>query len=83
MHTIRHLSPARSPITDEWRLVYEWFAGWRWEQHCGGKLVDECLMSFETEEECRSDVNRHRLGSDAEAARGPAIAQDDLTRLAA
>ena len=64
-------------------MVYEWFAGWRWEQHRGGKVVDECLQSFETEEECRAEVHRRRAGARIEPAREPLTDQDDCARLAA
>jgi hypothetical protein len=47
---------------DEWRLIHEWFAGWRWEHHHAGELVDESLQSFETLEQCAADVERHRFG---------------------
>ena len=44
------------------RLVYEWFAGWRWELWLDGVLVDEALRSFERAEECASDALSRATG---------------------
>ena len=64
-------------------MLYEWYAGWRWEQCRRGLVVDECLRSFETEEECRADALRRRKTRPAEPARDALTGQDDCARLAA
>ena len=38
------------------KLVYDWFAGWRWELWRDGTLIDECLGSFDAMEDCASDA---------------------------
>ena len=40
-------------------LVHEWFAGWRWELWRRGVLLDECLRSFDTKEDCARDAQSH------------------------
>jgi hypothetical protein len=61
----RHLQSAPA-ARHEWRVIHEWFAGWRWEHHHAGELVDESLQSFETREQCTADVQR-RLSGEREA----------------
>jgi hypothetical protein len=63
---------APQPARNEYRLFYEWYAGWRWEHHCAGLLVDESWHSFETREECVADANRHRSIAEEAVARVPA-----------
>ena len=46
-------------VDEDWRFVYEWFAGWCWEQYRGGTFVTESLNNFETQEDCIADANRH------------------------
>jgi hypothetical protein len=62
LHLHRSPDAAPAPPLHEWRVVHEWFAGWRWEHHRAGELVDESLQSFETREQCTADVERHRSG---------------------
>jgi hypothetical protein len=57
----RHLQSAPA-AGDEWRVIHEWFAGWRWEHHHAGELVDESLQSFETREQCTADAERRVSG---------------------
>ena len=41
-------------------LYYDWFAGWRWEQHRNGGLLAESPQSFETKDDCMRDADEHR-----------------------
>ena len=52
----------RPAVRDGRRIVYEWFAGWRWEHYQHGTLLDESLQSFQTEQECIADADRHEPG---------------------
>ena len=45
------------PVPRGVHLVYEWFAGWRWEYHRAGALVSESLESFDSREQCLVDAN--------------------------
>jgi hypothetical protein len=63
---------ASQPAPGECRLFYEWYAGWRWEHHRAGELVDESRLSFETREECIVDANRHRARAEQAVAGVPA-----------
>ena len=83
MATIDRIPAGRALPQDEWRVLYDWFAGWRWEHHRGGELVDESLASFETEEECRGHVQRRRGGKHATADRAALGESEDRARLAA
>ena len=38
------------------RLVYEWFAGWRWELWRHGVVRDESLRNFEDKDDCARDA---------------------------
>jgi hypothetical protein len=51
---------AQPALREEWRFVYEWFSGLRWEHYRGKELVQESLHNFETEEECRADAKHQR-----------------------
>jgi hypothetical protein len=48
------------------RLIHEWFAGWRWERWFRGVLRDESLRSFETKEDCASDAQSHAAAASAD-----------------
>jgi hypothetical protein len=63
VHLQRAPEGAAPPALHEWRVIHEWFAGWRWEYHHAGELVDESLQSFETREQCAADAARHRSGN--------------------
>ena len=80
-----HNAPTRAiELSGEFRFVYEWFAGWRWECHRNGELLAESLQSFESREECVADAKRR--ASRRAVASGPVSPQDrhrDLGELAA
>ncbi|MDB5905448.1 MAG: hypothetical protein JWM26_4326 [Betaproteobacteria bacterium] len=63
LHLQRAPEGAAPPALHEWRVIHEWFAGWRWEHHHAGELVDESLQSFETREQCTADAARYRSGN--------------------
>ena len=48
------------------RLIHEWFAGWRWELWCRGVLRDESLRSFDTKEDCATDAQFHAAAMNAD-----------------
>ena len=48
-------------------LVYEWFAGWRWELWRDGSLLDESLRSFEHQEDCAYDARLRHPAAGREA----------------
>jgi hypothetical protein len=88
LHIQKSLNDAPAAPAHDYRLIYDWFAGWRWERHRAGKLIDESLQSFETRDECASNAKRHRISSREPLASVPADShasheQRDRAQLAA
>jgi hypothetical protein len=48
------------------RLIHEWFAGWRWELWRRGVRRDESLRSFETIEDCARDAQSRAAAAGAD-----------------
>ena len=75
--------PLPAVVEYDWRVLYSWFSGWRWELRREGEVVDESLECFESEKECRADVNRRRLAMCSDTPRDARLAATPRERLAA
>ena len=60
------------PVEGSFRLIHEWFAGWRWELWRRGVLLDESLRSFETKDDCATDARSHAVAASADALKAAA-----------
>jgi Arc/MetJ family transcription regulator len=61
---------APATLPRECRFIYEWFSGWRWEQHRADELLAESMQCFDTREECVADASRHQSRAPAAASAG-------------